>query len=436
MRAALWFLALFGMAVAIALFAGNNQGTITVFWPPYRVDLSLNLVLLLLALLFFTLHVALRALSALFAMPGQARRWRIQHQERTMHVALLDALSHLVSGRFIRARKAAEVVLARETAMAKGGEVLTYSGRLRALAHLLAAESAQALQDKPARENHFRLALEQAARRDAQETREGVQLRAARWALEDRDALGALAWLDEIPQGAARRTVALRLRLRAARMARQTRLALETARLLTKHRAFSDVAAVGILRALGRELILSAHDAEQLQTVWSKLATQERLIPEIAIEAAQRLMNVGGDVNVARSWLLPVWDRMLAQQGALTQVQRLDLIRTLENGFGLASGAPEPAWLTRIERAQLNNPGDSALQYLAGITCMRLQLWGKAQQLLKQSVLRLQDPELERNAWAALAELAERRGDMPASTQAWQKAAKVLSKGVLSETRA
>ena len=39
MRAALWLLALFGVAVAIALFAGNNQGTVTVFWPPYRVDL-------------------------------------------------------------------------------------------------------------------------------------------------------------------------------------------------------------------------------------------------------------------------------------------------------------------------------------------------------------------------------------------------------------
>lgn len=430
MRAALWFLALFGMAVAIALFAGNNQGTITVYWPPYRVDLSLNLVLLSLALLFFTLHVALRALSALFAMPGQARRWRLQHQERTMHVALLDALSHLVSGRFIRARKAAEVVLARETAMANGGEVLSYSGRLRALAHLLAAESAQALQDKPAREKHFRQALEQACRREAQETREGVQLRAARWALEDRDALGALQWLDEIPQGAARRTVALRLRLRAARMGRQTRLALETARLLIKHRAFSEVAAAGILRALARELIMSAHDAEQLQTVWSRLDTQERLIPEIAIEAAQRLMNVGGDVSMARTWLLPVWERMLAQPGALTEVQRLNLIRTLENGFGRASGAPEAAWLTRIERAQMSNPGDAAFQYLAGITCMRLQLWGKAQQLLKQSLLRLQDPELERKAWAAMAELAERRGDIAASTQAWQKAANALSKDV------
>src|SRR5659263_520012 len=194
MRAALWFLALFGIAVAIALFAGNNQGTITIFWPPYRVDLSLNLVLLTLTLLFVILHVALRALAALFAIPGHARSWRIQHQERAMHVALLDTLSHLMAGRFIRARKAAEVVLARESAMTRSGETLAYSGRLRALSHLLAAESAQSLQDKVAREAHFRKALEQAARRDAQETREGLQLRAARWALEDHDAQSALQW--------------------------------------------------------------------------------------------------------------------------------------------------------------------------------------------------------------------------------------------------
>jgi HemY protein len=428
MRAALWFLALFGMAVAIALFAGNNQGTITVFWPPYRVDLSLNLVVLVLALLFFTLHVALRALAALFAMPGHARRWRIQHQERAMHVALLDALSHLEAGRFIRARKAAEVVLARESAMTRSGETLAYSGRLRALSHLLAAESAQALQDKVARDAHFQQALEQAARRDAQETREGVQLRAARWALEDHDAQGALQWLDDLPQGASRRTIALRLRLTAARMARQTRLALETARLLAKHRAFSEVAAQGILRSLALELVMTAYDPDQLQTVWSQLDAVERLMPEVAIEAAQRMLALAGDVDVARTWLLPIWERMVEQPGALADAQRIHLIRVLESGFALASGAPEAAWLTRIEKAQMANPGDSALQYLAGITCMRLQLWGKAQQLLKQSLPRLQDAGLERNAWTALAELAERRGDVVASTQAWQNAAKAATR--------
>lgn len=423
MRAALWFLALFGMAVAIALFAGNNQGTITVFWPPYRVDLSLNLVLLVLALLFFTLHTALRALGALFAMPGHARRWRIQHQERAMHVALLDALAHLVAGRFIRAKKAAEAVLARESAMTRSGEALAHSARLRALSHLLAAESAQALQDKTAREDHFREALAQASRHDAQGSREGVQLRAARWALEDHDAQAALQWLDELPQGASRRTIALRLRLTAARMAGHTQQALETARLLAKHRAFSEIAAHGILRGLALELVLTAHDPDQMQSVWMQLDVVERLMPEVAIEAAQRMLKLGGDVDVTRTWLLPIWDHMVQQSGSLTEPQRIDLILVLENGFKLASGAPEAAWLTRIEQAQLANPGDAALHYLAGITCMRLQLWGKAQQLLKQALPRLHNVGLERNAWKALAELAERRGDVIASTQAWKNAA-------------
>lgn len=424
MRAALWFLGLFGVAVAVALFAGNNQGTITLFWPPYRVDLSLNLVVLLLALLFFILHVALRALAALFAIPGHARSWRIQHQERGMHVALLDAFSHLMAGRFIRARKAAELVLARESAMARSGEILAYSGRLRALSHLLAAESAQVLQDKAAREEHFSWALAHASQPDVQGIREGLQMRAARWALEDRDAQGALEWLDELPQGASRRTIALRLRLKAARMARRTLLALETARLLAKHRAFSEVAAQGLLRGLALELVTTAYDPDQMQTVWQQLDAAERAMPEVAIAAASRMVELGGDVEVARTWLLPVWERMVDYPGALTEAQRISLIRVLESGFALASGAPEAAWLTRIEKAQMSNPGDSAMQYLAGITCMRLQLWGKAQQLLKQSLPRLQDADLERSAWAALAVLAEQRGDAAAAAQAWQNAAK------------
>ena len=424
MRVALLLLSLFAMAVAVALFAGDNQGTITLFWPPYRLDLSLNLVLLLLALLFVTLHLALRSLAALFAMPGHARRWRIQHQERSVYAALLDALSHLVAGRFIRARKAAETVLAREDAMTRLGETLSYSGRLRALAHLLAAESAQSLQDRVSRAQHLRLALEQATRRDAQEMREGVQFRAARWALEDRDPNAALNALDELPLGAARRTIALRLRLKAARMAGQTRLALDTARLLTKHRAFSELAAKGILRSLSLELLQNAHDPEQLQSAWLQLDPTERNLPDVATEAARRLLQLDGEVELARSWLLPVWDSMVAQPSTLAPVQRLQLIDVLERSFAPAVGAPEPAWLTRIEQAQMRNPGDALLQYLAGVTCMRLRLWGKAQQLIKQSLPRLQDVSLQRNAWRVLAELAEQRGDVAAAAQAWREAAK------------
>ena len=48
MRFALWLLAIFAAAVGVALFATRSTGTVTLFWPPYRIDLSLNLVLLLL----------------------------------------------------------------------------------------------------------------------------------------------------------------------------------------------------------------------------------------------------------------------------------------------------------------------------------------------------------------------------------------------------
>jgi HemY protein len=118
---------------------------------------------------------------------------------------------------------------------------------------------------------------------------------------------------------------------------------------------------------------------------------------------------------------------MVASPADLTEGQSVQLVRVLETSFSMAAGVPEAAWLQRIEKAQMANPGDPILQYLAGITCMYLQLWGKAQQLLKHALPRLQDAGLQRNAWAALAELAVQRGDIAATAQAWQNAAKAAS---------
>jgi len=57
------------------------------------------------------------------------------------------------------------------------------------------------------------------------------------------------------------------------------------------------------------------------------------------------------------------------------------------------------------------------------MACMKRQLWGKAQQLLTQAGLGLQDVELYRRAWLALAELAEARDDAPQALAAWKRAA-------------
>jgi HemY protein len=429
MRAAFWLLALFAIAATAALFAGNNQAVVTIFWPPHRVDVSFNLMVLLLVGLFMLLYVALRALSAVFSLPLEARRWRAQQKERAMYGALMDALAHQLAGRYIRATKSAQTALVQEKSLSlladHGGRVtghsVSRSSQLQSLAHLLVAESAQSLQNKALREQAMQSALQSSAPRHAQEVREGVQFRAARWALDDRDAGAALELLALLPQGAARRTLALRMKLRATRQLRQTAQALETARLLAKHRAFSIVAAQSIVRGLALELLNDAHDPAQLQQAWGLLDDSERAMPELVVHAASRLTALHGDVELARGWLLQIWGKAMQPQSDLNDALRIKLITVLEAGLD----SVDAAWLARIEAAQMGRPRDANLQYLAGMACMSRQLWGKSRQLLSQAALGLQDSSLHRKAWRALAVLAEQREDAEAAAHAYKQVAQL-----------
>ena len=272
------------------------------------------------------------------------------------------------------------------------------------------------------RDAHFQQALEQIDVRDVQDLRDGVQLRGARWAFEDRDAARASECLDQLSQGAARRTIALRLRFKVARMSRQSLPALEMARLLTKHRAFSEVAGKSIARGLAIEHLRASQDAAQLKRGWDQLEAAERLIPDVAMQAAERMLELGGDAALTRKWLLPIWGEMTQRDTAHSVAQRVRLARILEAGFASADAQPDAHWLGLIESAQMANPRDLALQYLAGMVCMRLKLWGKAQQLLKQSLTLPLDAGLTRDAWRALAALAERRQDSAAATEAYRNA--------------
>ncbi|MFD1711236.1 heme biosynthesis protein HemY [Ottowia sp. GY511] len=424
MRAALWLMGLFSAAVALALFAGDNDGTVTIFWPPHRVDMSVNLLLLLLVALFVLLHFALRAFAALFELPRQARRWRSQQRERAAHTSMMDAMTQFGAGRYLRARKSAEAALAREQALREAGDVLPHRASLRTLAHLTVAESAHALQDQSTRDHHLALALDRASAHGAlPELREGVLLRAARWALHDRDPGAAMARLDELPAGATRRTAALRIKLKAARQAGRQREALDTARLLAKHGAFSRDAAGTVVRGLAADQITQARDAAELQQLWAALEPAERAMPELALRAAQRLLNLGGDHAVVRDWLRPVWGEMLALPESFSPAHRARLARVLEAGMAPTGDAADQQWLARVEAAHQAHPRDATLQYLAGMACLHRGLWGKAQLLLTQAVRGLQDAELRARAWRALAELAEQRGDATAAAEAWKHAA-------------
>lgn len=428
MRAALWFLGLFGIAVAVAVFAGNNDATVTLYWAPYRVDLSLNFVILALVFSFALIYAAMRTAALLFALPDQAKRWRALQKERSINAELFNAQSHFLAGRYIRSRKSALSALnmdrSREHSHPVAADVVGNEPQLRALAHVMAAQSAHALQDSAARDDHLKQALEHQHQRASLDTREGTQLLAASWALDDRDASTAQRWLAQLPGGAARRTLALRLKLKAAQLDNSTSEALETTRLLAKHHAFSKDVATSLIKSLILKRLDDARDAAQLQASWHELDAGDRLQADIAIHAAYKLNIMDGPASLVTDWLLPAWQSLTGSEegfNAVDSARCAELIHTLE----AILAEQDMAWLARIEHAQLTNPRDPRLQYLAGIACKSHQLWGKAQQQLALAAPQLKDINIKRRAWCALAELAEQRGDEAAAGVAWKSAAQI-----------
>ena len=422
MRAAIWFVVLFALAVALALFAGNNQGIASFFWHPYRVDLSLNMVLLLLITVFALGYAALRGFSALVMLPHHAKRWRQQQKERQMYQALVESMSHLQAGRYVRARKSAASLLKLSDELRTEHANIPQDASLRAIAHMLAADSAHALRDVEARNQHFTQAMDDVpfnGTPQQQEVREGAQMRAARWALDDHDPQEALERLAQLPAGANRRTMALRIQLKASRLARATQSALDTARLLAKHGGLSPEAAASITRGLILEQLQHTHDADQLQRAWDELPAADRQTPDVALTAARKFLELQGDAALARSWLLPIWEQYLQSPQSLSGAQTQRLFIVLQQAMeGL-----DAAWLARIETAQRAAPQEGRLQYLAGMACVQRQLWGKGEQLLQAAIPRLSDAPLRSSAWKALAVLAEQREDSAAAAKAWREAA-------------
>lgn len=432
MRALLWLLGLFGLATLLALFAGNNQAVVTLYWPPHTaIDLSFNLVLMLAGLLFLLFYVVLHALMALRTMPRQAIRWRQQQKERALHGHLLNALSYFLAGRYARSRKAALQALRQEEALedavanAPAGHiaVLPYRMQLRALAHYMVAESSQAMQEADERDAHHDQALAMAALANgdaAAETSEGIQLRAARWAVEQRDLPLALQRLEALPHAASRRILALRHKLKAARLQGKHALALETARVLARHKAFPGQSGHVLVNQLAVEWLASVQDPDSLQAAWRQLDARERAHLPVALQAAERLVALHGDHVLARAWLLPAWQQLADQPDSLTAVQRSQLARTLESTME----DMDTDWLQRIEQAHMRWPNQPLLQYLMGMACVKRQLWGKAQSTLGQAIKGLQqEPAMRRRAWQALAIMAEQREDASTAHDAWKQAA-------------
>jgi HemY protein len=414
MRATIWFVLLFVVAVVAASTLGTNDGLVALYWRGWRFDISLNLFLLLLFGTCFLLVSAIQALNSLIGLPQRAREWRVARRDRSAQAALRDALAQYFGGRYSRAQKSAQRAL---TIQADTPE-LAQDNEFTVLGHLLAAGSAHRLQDRSSRDEELRRALHLSRRSlSARSAEEGARLLAAEWALDDRDAPRAMELLAELPVGVARRTHALRLKLQATRLGRQPQDALKTARLLAKHQGFSKVAAQGLLRSLAFESLATAHDADQLRRIWLQFDPVDRRDPFVAARAAGRAAELGA-VDEARGWLRPFWER-LSELNADERAAVAQALAGAMQGLG-------PEWLPRLEAASQAYPREGGVALALGCALTERQLWGKARLALEQAAA---DPMLpaaaRRKAWLALARLGQQDGDAARVARCFEAAARL-----------
>ncbi len=415
MRGIIWLVLLFVVAVVAATTLGRNDGLVSIYFGAWRTDLSLNLFVILVLAACAVLMAAARSLSSLISLPQRAHEWRQLKRERAGHAALREALAEFLAARYSRAHRAAQraLVIQDET------DALRSDGEFRALAHLLGAASLHRMQDRTRRDEMMRQLsrLTRKAAPNARPVDEGARLLAAEWAIDDRDAPRAIELLGELPAGVARRTQALRLRLLAQRLTQQPMPALQTARLLAKHQAFSPTAATSLLRTLAGEALDGARDADALRRVWLQLDPADRRDASLAARAATRAAAFGAHED-ARAWLRPFWEHI----GELEPDERERIALALLDAVpGMST-----EWLPRLESVATSLPNDPAVAAAVGTAMIERQLWGKARRPLEQAATAgsLCAPA-RRRAWRSLAQLAQQEGDEPRARQCERAAAQI-----------
>lgn len=421
MKNVFWFVVLSILAVVVALWLGGNQSTVSVFWHPWRIDVSLNLVLFVWVASCVLLYMALRGMAVLRQLPQQAHVWRMRNMERAAYVSVLDAVVYQLSGRFVRAKTASAHAL--QLLGEVPSEHLPQQGQLQVLAQLLAAESAHALGNTAERDGMLQAIERTPAHDDLQLAREGAFLRAASWALDERDTDSARHWLGRLTAAGQRRIRAVRLRLKLAQQDRDAHTALDLMRVLVKHRAVGTDTAATLMRSMAFDTLSQARDRGQLMSAWQRFDATEHAQPEWALAFIKQWQRWGEDDSIQESATKPALEAALhtAWQAyhEVSDGSRTLLLIVLDDTVRVQPAA----WFAPIEAALAQRPNDAGLQFVAGQVFFSSQLWGKAQQQLTLASKGLTDAELLRRTWISLAMLSEQKDDAPAAMMAWKQAA-------------
>lgn len=394
MRSWFWTLLVLAAAVGLALGVRYHAGNVAILLPPYRVELSTSLAVLLLVVLFALLYFGLRTMSWTLSIPSRMRHWRSRRYQGHQQAKLEQGWVHLLEGRYSRA----------ETDLSEIASEAGSDSR-RVLSSLSAARAAHALGEYERRDAMLARAHEAAVRQD--NLLPAVKIAHADMLLEQLRAVEALEQLQSLHAQGARHIHTQKLLLRAHRLLQDWPAVLKLTRSLTKHSALDVAEGERLTADAVKGLMREAPDAAAKKKLWKQLKDFERAIPDVALEAAQAMREVG-DYESARQLL----------ETALNRGKRVELL----NEYGRCDPAFIQPRLVVAERWLASSPNDPDLLELLGMLCLGKQLWGQAERHLEDSLKYADEPRVH----ALLAVLYDRTGKLDQAVHHWRLASQDL----------
>jgi HemY protein len=371
MRALIWIVALFAVAVALTLAARYSSGYVLLVLPSHRVELSVNLAAVLLAVAFIALYGLVRALRLTLALPFKAVEFQRDQRRARARRAFQEAARAFFEGRFGRAERAARQALEQEEAVA--------------LSLVLAARSAHQLGLHQTRDEYLR-------DMEIRAPQEGYMrlMTQAELLLDEQRYLDALQALSQLPD---KHTAALRLELKAQQLARNWDRVLQLIPQLEQRRVLEPTLLDQIKRHAQTETLKrQGLDTRSLRAAWDRLSPEDRKDTRIAAAAARCFITLGEgreahqliEDSLDANWdasLLPLYVESLPR----------DARRHLERAEG---------WVQQ-------HRSEPALLLALGQLCMHQELWGKARSYLEASLA----VEPSHSAYVQFGNLLERMGE-------------------------
>ena len=353
MRFALWSIILAAVAVGIALFARHSTGYVVIVSAPYRIELSLNLLVFLVLAGYLAFYTLARLVSTLAAIPARVRAYRAERQSSRMRQALNDALLAFFQGRYASAEKSAASALVND--------------ETKGVAAIIAARSAHELGRFSEREQFLDHAKGSAPDVDQARLTTLADLLVSQERFEE-----ALAVLNDLSARDARNLRLLRLKLQAEQAMRNWDEVLATAGALVKLGGLGPAEGAAARRAahLGN-LNRKAQDAAALAAYWKQLPAEMRIDPAVAATAARYHLALGGNAEA---------------QAIIEQALEHEWSPSLVALYGESAGSDALPQIERAEKWLREHARDPALLLALGKLCMRQGLWGKAQSYIEASL--------------------------------------------------